>query len=71
MYIQAPDGLIINCAHVMKIRKIDHVLENGDSQPYIWMKYVTGEEEKLSFETKELRAEWYGKLKTVLQLESF
>ena len=68
MYIQTPDGLIINFDHVVKIRKLDYVLEDDQSTPLLWLKFVTGEEERIMFASREEREAFYGELKSLLHI---
>ncbi len=69
-YIQCPDGLIVNFEHVVKLRKIDYVLEDGKSTPLVWLKYATGEEERIQFEEREERERFYKALKDVLDIRA-
>lgn len=70
MFVQSPDGLIVNFAHVMKLRKVDYVLDNGGNRPLIWLKYVTGEEERMEFDTREQRNAFYDQMRSLLHFQT-
>jgi len=69
-FVQMPDGLVINFDHVLKLRKIDYVLEDGHASPLIWLKFATGEEERISFANREARDTCYRELKQLLGLRA-
>ncbi len=68
MFIQTPDGLIVNFAHVVKIRKLDYVLDGDVNKPLLWLKYATGEEERIDFDSREDRDRYYAELKSILHI---
>lgn len=68
MFVQMPDGLIVNFDHVMKFRKVDYVLDSGESKPILWLKYVTGEEERSDFDSRDQREAFYQELKSTLDI---
>jgi hypothetical protein len=68
--VQLPDGLVVNFDHVLKMRKVDYVLEDGHSTPLIWLKFVTGEEERVTFPHRDERDKFYRDLKALLGLHN-